>query len=329
MIQIDRMMGIILVLVFVVVLATFGYQMVNSAEESAAGKAQIESTEAMTQLVMYDSLIAYACSGEKGGFSEGTQSVGSEIYWGHWKEYYKKHDFGALEKAMGGDLECYASTSKLPLSQGFGDEINPIGKDTWLNDQAGEYSRKDFVINKDGVQLGPCILHNTELDDQDTNAVYFMAGPDVSAVSTYNGGNIGYAGPGYQFDHSNDEINANDCTTIDGESAYGVDQGPAITTIVINGQNAEKSNVAGWAEISSPFGTEGESNFNVRKYELCEGTAGYVQTNVGRNDEEKDRDLDYSADNPPGSGDVETGGDPKANTVHPFIVFTNWNDDCY
>lgn len=329
MIQIDRMMGIILVLIFVVVLAAFGYQMVNSAEDSAAGKAEINSTKAMTQLVMYDSLIAYACSGEKGGFAEGTQTWESGIYWGHWEEYYENHDFGALERAMGGSLECYGSTSKLPLSQGWVDEVNPIGKDTWLNDQAGKYSRKDFVIAKDGVQLGPCILHNTNLNDADTNAVYFMAGPEVSAVSTYNGGDWGQQGPGYQFNHDKDAINANDCTTIDGGSASGVGQGPAITTIVIDGQDAETFNVAGWADISSDWGTGGEKNFNVRKYELCKGTSGYVQTNVGKNSEEKDREELYTADFPPGSSDTEVGGDPKANTVHPFIVFTNWDSSCY
>lgn len=328
MIQIDRMMGIILVLVFVVVLAAFGYQMVNRAEQSASGKIQINNTQAMTQLVMYNSLIAYTCSDEKGGFHEGTQTVGGDIYWGSWQNYYDNHDFEALERASGGDLECYGSTSKLPLSQGIGDEINPIGKDTWLNDQAGEYSRKDFVITEDGVQLGPCILHESNTNDNDMNAVYFMAGPDVSAVSTYNGGDLGRQGPGYPFP-SGDEITSGDCTTIDGSPESSIGQGPAITTIVMEGQDAETSEISGWGTISSDWGTGGDSNFDVREYELCKGTAGYIQTNVGPNDEEKNRNPLYTPDNPPGDSDVETGNDPTANTVHPFIVFTNWNDECY
>ena len=87
----------------------------------------------------------------------------------------------------------------------------------------------------------------------------------------------------------------------------------------------------GWDHVdsSSITGTQGDDSFTVYKYKLCKGTRGYIQTNVGPNSDEKSRGLDYSVENPPGSADVETGNDRETNIIHPFIVFTEWNDDCY
>lgn len=322
MMQIDRMMGIVLVLIFMVAMGAFGYQMVNSAEASAGGKLQIENTQQMTQLVMYNSLIAYTCDDEKGGYSEGTQTVGDNIYWTDWEDYRDsvEIDWGPLEEA-GSDLECYGSPTKLPLSDGFWGEVSPIGDDTWLNDQPGKYSRKDFVITEDDVELGPCIMHS----DDPYHATYFIAGPGTSAVTTYRDGAVdwGETGPGYTSSHW--------CDTPNGFDEYQTDYGPVITVIAIDGDPDDTVNIDGWDNIDTSGlagQTGGDENFDGHEYTLCEGTAGYIQTNVGPNDEETSG-AGYSVEDTPGDEDTNVGSDDDANVIHPFIVFTNWEDDCY
>ncbi|WP_414837877.1 hypothetical protein ACK3SF_00525 [Candidatus Nanosalina sp. VS9-1] len=314
--QINRMMSIVLILLFVVVLGSFAFTMVGEAESSAVGKIQINSTQAMTQLIVYDTLIAHSCTDEKGGYRN---------YLDSWAEFREEYDFGLLEGA-GSSLRCSASTSKLPLSQGFWDEVNPFDNDNWLNDQQGKYSRKNFVIEGDDpVELGPCIINEGNNKDM----VFFVTDDKVANTLTWN--------KGYSFNNGNDYVSAWECNRIHGGSGNGgTSDGPVIVLNVIGADEANPNtrSVGAWNNFNDA-NTGGAHDIPLHFYELCKGTSGYIQTNVANNNDEVDDGADrgphiwrksgsYTAEQPPGDPDREVGGKSRSNRMHPYIVITNW-----
>lgn len=344
MITINRMMSIVLVLIFMVPLAMFSYSMVSSAEAAAGNTMQIDEQIQMTQLIFYTTSISYQCTDEIGGYEKGlTDATGT--YWTDW-EFYREHpnfNWNHLEEA-GSDLECYGATSTLPMAEGFWAEALP-NYQGWLNDQTGEYSRKSFVITEEGdgdVQIGPCIAYTQGGEGED--AVLLFADNEKPAITNYRqGGGLEFATE-VEYDFSGGLNPGSDCYAPGGNVGSSTSGGPVITTIImgevpdtddISGNEAGVvSGVAGWEDFSSGWMSEsGPEDFDAPYYTLCEGTTGYVQSNPGANEDEFDGG-DYSPNNPPGdpslvATDGLVGGDEEANVIHPYIVITNWEDDCY
>lgn len=331
MISINRMMAIVLGLLFAVVISSFVFSMAGSAEEGATGTLQINNTQQMTQLIFYDSLIGYQCTPERGGYEIAySTAVGS--YWSSWQDYKDEPaiDWNPLEEA-GSDLRCYGSTSKLPLSQGLVDPFD----DTWLNDQAGEYSRKRFTIieadESDPVKLGPCHIWDKGNDDKGDpqNAIFFVSsGESPNSVTNYAGGGWpNNKGPGYSWNY---DLSVTNCERLAG-SGFDPGSGVAVMVNVIDETSSGFSSVnsysENWDNGVDPVDWSATINgFTAREYELCEGTSGFIQTNVGRNSDEVSRGSDYTQDDPPGESEREVGNDRDSNTIHPYIVITNWED---
>lgn len=337
MIQIGRMMGIIVALMFGVVVASFVFSMGASAEGIASGELRINNTQQMAQLVLYDASIAYQCTPEQGGYEIAWSTrIGS--YWSAWSEYRDVSaasatpiNWGHLE-AAGSNLECYGSTTKLPGSQGA---LEIDKQDTWLNDQGGAYSRKDFRITKDNVQLGPCLAYEngdtgkSESDPQDI--VFLFTDESVSSVTNYAADSLttlDNTGPDYNLGAGT--MNPGNCIRPGSSSGDTTDAAVSTVTVMNPGSNDGIYPSEGWDHVggTASLAERGDTHFSTYKYNLCKGTRGYIQTNVGKNTVETSRSSDYAPNDPPGVADRETGNDREANIIHPFIVFTNWNDDC-
>ncbi len=344
-ITINRMMSILLILMFAVPLALFGASMVGSAEAAAGGNHQIDQQTQMTQLIFYTASISYQCTDEIGGFEKGFWADVGGTYWTDWEDYRENpnFDWSYLEDA-GSDLECYGATSTLPLAEGLIAESLP-NYQGWLNDQTGEYSRQYFEITEEGdgeIQIGPCIAYTQGEEGEDV--VLLFAPPTEDAITTYREGSSSYTGEvEYHFSGALDWGSACDAPT--GSVGSSTSGGPVITTIIMgevpdineanNNDLVERyQGVDGWSAFDSGFFDEdGPSNFDAPAYTLCEGTTGYVQSNPGPNDEEFEG-PDYTPDNPPGDPNLVateglTGGDEEANIIHPYVVITNWEDDCH
>ena len=335
MIQISRMLGILAGLMFGVILASFVFSMGASAEGIASSEMQINNTEQMNQLILYDAVIAYQCTPNKGGYEiRRSEWVGN--YWSAWTEYREVSgagitgiDWGHLE-AAGSNLECYGSDSRLPGAEGV---LPDVFDNSWLNDQGGEFSRKNFKIVEGGpnpyVELGPCLGYENEGNDDndksgsDPQDVTFL----FTDETTDNGmalasGSLGSVfdneGPGYSFSGDLDEI---DCQTVGSTSNNDLkDNSAVVITVNLLGE-VDKGDAV--LTKNTDGGTKGNvaTNFDTYKYRLCPGTRGYIQTNVGGATESGP----FSTSSPPGLADKEVGSDSEVNFVHPFIVFTDWS----
>jgi|GEM_PF-2174752 len=339
------MLGILVGLMFGVIMASFVFTMGSSAEGIASSEIEINNTRQMSQLVLYDSLIAYQCSPNQGGYEILTKDETLGSYWSAWTEYKDASGASATAinwdhlEAAGSNLKCYGSESKLPGTDGA---LDFALDNSWLNDQQGKYSRKDFRITKK-VILGPCIAYEngdsgpSGSDPQD--AVFLFSdessNPGAAVTNYARGGilasitSVNNRGPNYGF---GGKMNPSDCMKPNHWHGGGTTDSIVSVVTVIGAEDVEDDITGeGWDHVdsSSITGTQGDDSFTVYKYKLCKGTRGYIQTNVGPNSDEKSRGLDYSVENPPGSADVETGNDRETNIIHPFIVFTEWNDDCY
>jgi len=325
------MLGILVGLMFGVIMASFVFTMGSSAEGIASSEMQINNTEQMNQLILYDAVIAYQCTPNKGGYEIRTASwVGN--YWSAWTEYKEASgasatgiDWGHLE-AAGSNLECYASESKLPGTEG---NLVDVQDNSWLNDQGGKFSRKYFEITTNNVTLGPCLGYensDTGASGSDPQDVTFLFADEttdsgMALASGSLGSFFNNEGPGYSFS----SLSESDCQTVGSTSTSDLN-GNAAVVITVNllgevdtDDAASTPNAAG--------GTKGNvaTNFETYEYDLCKGTKGYIQTNVGGATES----APFTVSNPPGLSDKEVGSDDEVNFVHPFIVFTEWNDDCY
>lgn len=340
LIQIGRMIGIIIALMFGVAIAAFVFSMGSDAEGIASGELQINNTKQMNQLVLYNSVIAYQCTPNKGGYEVRTASwVGN--YWSAWSEYRDVSGAGVTEinwghlEAAGSNLECYGSESKLPGAEG---NLVDVYDDSWLNDQGGKYSRKDFRISdspKD-VYLGPCLIYNKGYSGKSGNdpqsVTFLFTGEETNSAITIAAGTLGSffnnRGPGYNFNGGGTLNSDTYCEKIGVNPPVGNADSAIVSTVTLIG--AETSDTAaGYPKTAGDNVGKGhfESSFNTYRYRLCEGTRGYIQTNVGKNT--VTTPPDFSTANAPGSPDREVGLDQETNLVHPFIVFTNWEDDCY
>lgn len=330
MIQISRMLGILVGLMFGVLIASFVFTMGSSAEGIASSEMQINNTEQMNQLVLYNAVIAYQCTPNKGGYEIRTGSwIGN--YWSAWTEYKEASgasatgiNWGHLE-AAGSDLECYGSESKLPGIEG---NIVDVYDDSWLNDQGGKFSRKYFEITTENVRLGPCLGYenskNGKSGSDPQDVTFLFADETTDSGMALASGSLGSffnnKGPGYSFGGSLSEL---DCQTVGSTSAGSLDGNDAVV-ITVNLLGEVDTGDADFTRNADGEPSVGkgnlDTNFETYRYTLCKGTKGYIQTNVGGATES----APFTTSNPPGLSDKEVGTDSEVNFVHPFIVFTEW-----
>ncbi|MEE6209037.1 hypothetical protein U3A55_02545 [Salarchaeum sp. III] len=314
----------------------------------------------MTQFIMYTTYSAYQCTPEAGGFEKGT-TFGGGTYWGSWTEVRdqtNRHgDFEKLNASYGGkELNCYGVENKLPLSQGAWEEVEEGIRedDFWINDQEGEYSKRQFTITEknsgpQGVQLGPCVAYNEESSGVSVDFTFYVTDETVpNIIRYYHTGTNNPVDPnrGLGMTEVNDfqggsSLSPSDCMFPDDGYAGLTDEGPIGTLTVIGADGAlqRSTEVDAFGEVDNLIGGgDGWDNRDVKEWKLCPGTKGYIQVNTGKNSNEQgpsgnwnDRgSQDYSVEYErfPGSPDIEAAGSGKANTIHPFIVLTEHKTGC-
>ncbi len=354
---IQVMFGIVLVFLFAGPLAAFLLGTVDAAQNAGARGAQINNTEAMTQFIMWATYTGYQCTPEAGGFEKGT-TVGGATYWASWEEVRddtnRHNDFEELNESYSGKSEfnCYGVENKLPLSQGAWEEAEEFVRedDFWINDQEGEYSKRDFTITEknsgsDGVRLGPCVAYDEHTGGSTSgDFTFYVTDETVPNVIRYLHAGPGAGGGrrGLGMDEHPDDFGSGpldgECMVPDESYTHHTDEGPIGTLTVIGADPAARQDsitAEGFADIGNPPYSDGHGwrDRDVKEWKLCPGTEGYIQINVGKNINEQGPGNDwndrgsqyYSAefDRLPGNPDIEAAGSLKANTIHPFIVITN------
>lgn len=329
--------------------------------DNQSARVQINDRNTMQQLVMYNSLIAYACDSRSGGY-------GGD--WASWKEYkdYAKGtselSFDDLRDSMStSNLVCSGTPQKLP-TDGIGGEMKKAGKKfldvgkpdvgSWGNDQDGKYSKMRFEVTKN-IKLGTinpatgkiigCFVQE---GGPGGDTVYIWADPDSAAATTYNDD---YSGDSMKCVTA-DPTDKSDGTSGDSDNAAvtgGAWGGPTIA-VHLMGYGFDITDfhrkATHWRTITLkaggavsagkryiPIGGDDDVDVDIEAYEyaLCEGAKGYIQTNTGGPhsyktgpDLEDTQDPGYTPDNPPGEPGEKVGNHPvDYNNIHPFIVITD------
>lgn len=345
----------------------------KAAQEELRGGVQIDDPRAMYQLIMYDALIAYQCDSSAGG---NLDSTGNND-WAPWETYKRAaqaspsggpNDFtfqDLNESFRGDELNCYGTETSIG-GMGVYEAVHPSSRE-WRNDQEGEHSRIRWTVNSSSpIQLKECIwfdqtaglgwpgAHNPANgwgEGGITDMLFYMV--DNTVVNTHD----------YTVTE-NDLVNNPDCKELHvnlhsgGSGGDGGLQGNFLTVNFISDDGpATYSETWGSGTTVSPPSTAStygnqirgpdvwadHSDINLKKFKLCPGARGYIQTNTGWTDNDPNTETSeeslraagnkqsknymkappYLPDYLPGNADREkysSQDDDQDNSVHPIVV---------
>ncbi|MFB6167159.1 MAG: hypothetical protein ABEJ62_02765 [Candidatus Nanohaloarchaea archaeon] len=279
------MMYVVLAFLVAGVLYGVASALLGQSKPEDIGRLKIGDKETLQQLVYYDTLVAYNCDTEGGGGDVMPS----------WAEYKRVNDFSKLQEA-GSKLDCKGTEITAPLTGSPAENFVPGVKKVWRNDQEGEHSRKEFVIDTGGSDItlsgAPFSLENPQ------PLVIVPQSGEAKSTFVPNAVSIGYSGNG-QVPSPGNLVSLT--VLMKSRVNYGKTTERVTYTVPADYQGS----------YSMYTGGQGMETYTFR---LCDGAQGYIQTNTGRPE-----DHDYTESNPPGEN-RERG--EKDNWVHPFIVIT-------
>ncbi|NMJ92646.1 hypothetical protein GLT81_00105 [Nanohaloarchaea archaeon] len=317
---------ILVVVVGAIIGAIFLGNILSAVQGESGKQAEINSTSQMQKLILYDAMIAYGC--DVGGQISDTPPTSK--FWGDWETMNKYADdpgtinFDELNASMPRvfkGLPCYGTGSTLPDTGTAIQQRTSVSKE-WRDDQEGRYSRIMFETTDD-VTLPKCFVHYTadtpvevekgivgqyhkrDADTEVTNSWFLM--------SKQNEHSVYKPGPDDGLDIDCERIA--DSNTVNPDDGSVVANGPAMNVEVLD-DTVQQLHTSSGQEVTHP---DFDPNIDAYKFELPEGTKGYVQTNTGC----VNQNPIHSRADPPGKANKEFKSDTCDNKLHPFIVITS------
>lgn len=325
--QTSTITNIIIVFITLGAIAAASTQIIGQAEGASTSEVQIETAEQLAELKIYTTVISYQCTDAKGGINEGVTIFGGS-YWTSFENYKENDDFEELEEVYPSRLACAGAEEHLPLADGVGGELPGAagGTGNWINDQPGIYSRQRFQITSDLIETVGCMGYSTAGNDEEKQFGIVVTDSDTDNIARFNEPSAGYAdtdgGVGMN-------LNPSDCYAFGPDDGVA-DRGPTFILNVITSPDKDIDDigniVGSFTGLEGVAGSPDQPDGDLYSLELCEGTQGYVQSNVGHNDEEEGADT-YTLDNVPGDPDLNVDDEVSANTPHPYIVITDYTCD--
>ena len=355
----------------------------KAAQQELRGGVQIDDPRAMYQLIMYDALIAYQCDPSAGGNLDntGNNDWASWQTYKRAADASAGDSFGAPhaftfqdlnESFRGDELNCYGTETSIG-GRGVYEAVHPSSRE-WRNDQEGEHSRIRWTVNSSSpIELKECIFfdqsknmggtvpapaHNPGKgwgEGGITDMVFYMVDNTVTNTHDYrvvderlveqpDCHKIGFnlkGGGSYSETSPSGYLHANFLTvnfiSDDGAATYSETWGSGTTVSPPNTDGTYGNQIRGpdvWAD---------HSDINLKKFKLCPGARGYIQTNTGWTDNDPNTETSaeqwqaagnkqsknymkappYLPDYLPGNADREkysSQDDDQDNSVHPIVV---------